>query len=345
MNQTATIAPDRNVPSPADRNVRAHQEEPAEVTELSGKEDDGNSWRRRGEEASAALSESTLNTVAGELGVSPAALRSLGMGFEGFAVTFPMHDAGGRVVGLRLRPLKDLHAKQGAEGSALGLFLPGERQRGKAELICEGESDTAAGLTLGFASIGTPGAGQCAGEAARFCRARLTSAPCIVAHNDPDKTGQRGAERIAAALLAASVPCRVLTVPSPWKDLRDWLMRGGLTSKVLRKVLRECTPRLPERFPRGFLRLPHHLARRGALRQVGPTAWAVWCAIAGFADAEGRCWPARRLLAELVGVDVRTIDGAKARLRAAGLLTWKRGGIAGGKKRANVYTIDAGEIF
>lgn len=345
MSAPATIAPDKKPRSCSNRKPRSPQEDPCEAEELSGKEASTEQWEERDKAARQALSQATLDDVAKRLDVSAVALGSLGMGFDKYAVTFPMFDPSGRCCGLRLRPLGDLHSKQAADGSALGLFLPDERRRGKIALVCEGESDTAAGLTLGFASVGTPGAGQCAEDVAEFLRARLTSAPCVIGHNDPDGAGEKGAERIAAALLAAGVPCRVLIVPAPWNDLRAWRTAQPLTAGALKAAIRDCPLRWPEHFPKGFAAVPNHLAKRGAIRVVGATAWACWCAIASFADEDGQCWPGRELIAELVGVDVRTVDAAKERLRAAGLLAWKRGGIVGGAKRANVYQVDFGEKF
>ena len=206
---------------------------------------------------------------------------------------------------------------------------------GAADLICEGESDLATGLSLGYPGIGTPGTGQCAEEVARYYAARPAVVPCIVGDADADGAGQRGAERLAGALLAGGTPCRVLIAPDEYHDLRGWLTKGGLTPALLAEAVGARPIRWPDDAARGFFLSPNWTVKRRIIAHVGPTAWAVYCAIGSFADGDGRCWPDREQVAALVGVSVKTVGDALSRLREAKLLNWRRGGT----KRANEYQI------
>ncbi len=72
-------------------------------------------WERR-------LAEGDLRELAKRLGVSPDALRRLGVGWNGAGFTFPMSDPTGQVMGIRIR--YPTGHKAAVKGSRQGLFIP-----------------------------------------------------------------------------------------------------------------------------------------------------------------------------------------------------------------------------
>jgi len=181
----------------------------------------------------------------------------------------------------------------------------------------------------------TPGAGACEEMVVELFAHRTNACPCVVGDNDD--SGPRGAERLRDALLAADVPCRVLFPPPEFKDLRAWLV-GGLTTAELQRAIEATRVRYPPKWPAGFSMTPHALTRRGLIRQVGHTAFAVLMAIASFQDSRRRARPTREQLADLTGLSLPTVARALHKLREAGVLRWR----SGCTNRANEYTLDLG---
>ena len=100
-------------------------------------------------------------------------------------------------------------------------------------LICEGASDLAAAMTLGFFGVSVPMAGQCAdwvGEAVGHDRPH-----CVIVED----TGDAG-ERNTAALLKVLRPrcerLKVLRMPEGVKDLREWCIGGATREMVLSAI-------------------------------------------------------------------------------------------------------------
>lgn len=185
-----------------------------------------------------------LHRFAGGVGLPSASLRRLGIGFAtredgpvlGMkypvpAWTFPMLDAHGALVGvrIRLRGGKKLCAK----GSYSGLFLPSDIGGHAVQLfICEGETDTAAALALGLAAIGRPGCRSGSREVLRLVR-RLRPRNVVVIADD-DGPGRHGADDLAASLAPHAEDVRVAVAPGG--DLRDWVRAGARRSDVDRLV-------------------------------------------------------------------------------------------------------------
>ena len=317
-----------NLTSPQEETLHTTTTGESVITEID--------WEEKQRQTSQAISASTLKAVASELGVTVESLREIGIGFDEFAITFPTRSAEGNVIGMRMRPLKDLHAKWYAEGSKPGLIIPESAMLVSPELITEGETDLAAALTLGYrAAVATPGAGQCAAEVVRFFQCRTASIPCLIADNDDDNAGQRGAVAIGDALLNADMPYRELLVPKEYNDLRQWLNSKTLSKIRLDITIDTCPIRWPGNAAANFFMQPNWLVRKGIIGHIGPTAWAVFCAIASFANQDGNCYPDRKQIASLVGVSTRTVDDQTKELRRIGLLDWQRGGPG----RANRYQI------
>jgi len=160
-----------------------------------------------------------LVRLATKLGVSQNALARLNCCFarEHHAWAFPMRDGYGELVGIRLR--HESGKKWAVPGSHAGIFLPcGDAQ--ELALICEGPTDTAAALSMGFFAVGRPscsgGGGHIRTALKRLCVRRAV----IVA--DKDDPGMRG-----AMMLAEQLPVSNCIVLLPTKDVREFANRGG----------------------------------------------------------------------------------------------------------------------
>lgn len=173
--------------------------------------------------------------LAATLGVKEIPLRMLKPVYaqEHRAWAFVMRDGYNNMIGIRLRSING--DKWAVPGSHAGIFLP-QCEITRTVLICEGPTDTAAGLSLGYFSIGRP---SCSGGVPHICNAvkRLgITRAVIVADNDPDREvkgktipspGLNG-----AAMLAKYLPIPSATLVLPTKDIREFVKMGG-TSELL----------------------------------------------------------------------------------------------------------------
>ncbi len=142
------------------------------------------------------------------------------------AWAFPMRKASGEVIGIRLRD--NTGHKWAVRGSRAGLFFAD----GQSELvhICEGPTDTAAGLSIGLDCIGRA---SCLGleiEVDALCQRKKAKRAIIVSDNDGP--GHRGAVKLSHAM---TIPT-CLWIP-PAKDLREFVRFGG-TSEVIESLTR-----------------------------------------------------------------------------------------------------------
>jgi 5S rRNA maturation endonuclease (ribonuclease M5) len=175
----------------------------------------------------AALAPERLSVLASSLGLTPEALLQLEVGWseEHAAYSFPMRDAAGTVIGIRLRSAAT-GQKFAVRGSRQGLFVPMRLGSGDF-LITEGPTDCAAMLSLGFDSVGRPNCNGGLQLLTELVRVRHLSQVVVVA--DTDAPGQAGAERLADVLVAY-VPVRIVTPPA--KDAREWVLLGGTRDAV-----------------------------------------------------------------------------------------------------------------
>lgn len=340
----------------------------------------GVQWQALCSKYQQAIGVKAVERLAGVWGVSAEALRRLGIGFNEHTFTFPMRNARGEIIGIRKRDYKDPTQKYAADDSTNGLFIPaaktpsrnpslksssclqasswgragasvdGAQARGQValgvraasvEVITEGESDLAAALTLGFEGIGRPGAREGAKEIVAFFRGCLTACPCITGDNDPDHlTGQEGAEVLAEALVGAGVPCRILTPPADFKDLREWLTRGNLTAAALRAAIDRRPIRWPDDDAPGFVQVPNRALRLGLTAGIGAGPFSLACVLLSFYMPGGKVYPPREVLASLLGVTVGTVDRWKRVLEKHGISEWRRGGTG----RANAYQVNFGPV-
>jgi len=179
----------------------------------------------------AATPDADLARHAADLGVTAAALRDLGAAYAPpyRAWAFPMRDGSGKVVGVRLRA--EDGRKWAIKGSREGLFYPETTPADHVAWVCEGPTDTAAGLTMGLWVVGRP---SCAGAVdhvnALFRRLAIHRAVIVADRDDPKRRpdgsrwrpGSDGAARLGAAL---RVQYRLIFPGA--KDLRAWVQAGA----------------------------------------------------------------------------------------------------------------------
>ena len=141
-----------------------------------------------------------LERLADSLGLSAESLRRLGAGWLSGrrAWGFPMRDASGRIVGVRLRFPNG--RKLSVKGGKEGLFIPEGLPPGGRLLVCEGPTDCGACLDWGFAAIGRP---SCNGGVRHVVEMAQRLRPAeVVVVGDGDAPGRLGAERLASILTA-----------------------------------------------------------------------------------------------------------------------------------------------
>ena len=161
-----------------------------------------------------------LDGLALQLGVADVALVALGLGWTGRNWSFPMFDQDRQCVGIRLRTPGG--RKFAERGSKEGVFLP-SCPLGGPLLITEGPTDAAAMLGLGFDVCGRP---SCLGGV-NFSIDLARGRDAIVVA-DRDEAGRRGARVLAMRLLCGSQSVRVIEPPQGFKDVREWVKRGGV---------------------------------------------------------------------------------------------------------------------
>lgn len=149
-------------------------------------------------------------------------LLELGIRYCGHAWAVPMQDHRGGVAGLRLRLPNG--RKVAAKGSRNGLFIPHNQPTAAGPLyIAEGESDTAALLSMGVRAIGRPGALACFETVVRFVKGLEEEDVVVV--GDADSVGEAGAAQVANGLQALGVRAQVVVPPA--KDVRAWHQAGA----------------------------------------------------------------------------------------------------------------------
>jgi len=171
-----------------------------------------------------------LLRLGNSLGLSQTSLLRLGTGWsdDRWCWSFPMRDADDRVVGIRLR--RPDGSKLSVKGGHEGLFIPEGMDSGGRLLICEGPTDCAALLELGFQAVGRP---SCTGGVKQFCLLvqRLVPEEVVIV-SDSDEPGQRGAEDLASVLVGYCPSVRVIRPPDGVKDAREWKRLGATAAEV-----------------------------------------------------------------------------------------------------------------
>ena len=182
-----------------------------------------------------------LQALADDLKVSKESLLRLRVGWstKHQAWTFPMVDANGNIVGLRLRLPSG--RKLSVRGGHEGIFVPDRLGQCHPLLITEGPTDAAALLDMGFDVVGRP---SCIGgieHAVNFVRNRFPLSIVVVA--DGDVPGRNGAQAFASRILPFATSVRIISPPAGAKDARVWKTRGGTRSEVLTEIAAAHTQR------------------------------------------------------------------------------------------------------
>jgi hypothetical protein len=179
-----------------------------------------------------------IDKLAEQLGVSIRSLERLEAGWHG-NTTFPMRNGRERIIGIRIRGSK---GKWCIPGSRQGLFWPERVYSGSDYplVICEGPTDCAALLTMGFDAIGRPSCMGGTGYIIEFLKGRRRDV-IIMADKDPPKErpdgsvwypGQEGAARLSHAILPFVRSLKVIKPPFH-KDVREWLQAGATHETLL----------------------------------------------------------------------------------------------------------------
>jgi len=179
-----------------------------------------------------------VTKFAEELGVHHTALYALGCAWSRLhmAWAFPMVDGNRNIIGIRLRNHEG--RKWAVKGSQQGLFVPSSKPDSMA-FVCEGPTDAAAALSLGFYAVGRP---SCLGGTEHLktlFRSRHVQRAVLLADND--EPGIRGAERLAVEI---GLPCALLILPA--KDVRAFVQAGG-TRLMVEAILHDTIWRHPKR--------------------------------------------------------------------------------------------------
>jgi hypothetical protein len=193
-------------------------------------ESNGTNFARLAARYQQQVNPDALKALADRLGLSVESLTRLSVGWSASnrAWAFPMHDAAGGVLGIRLRLPNG--KKLSVRGGKEGLFIPaGLTPRGRL-LVTEGPTDCAALLDLGFAAVGRP---SCTGGVKLLVELVTMMKPTeVVIVADADSPGQRGAESLAAVLVAYWGVLKIIAPPVGIKDAREWKRSGATTTDV-----------------------------------------------------------------------------------------------------------------
>ena len=180
-----------------------------------------------------------LSGLSKELGVSALSLSRLNVGWFRKCYTFPMRNGQNKFVGIRMRAKK---GKFAIEGGKNGIFWPlGVFAESREPLfICEGPTDTAALLDLGFEAIGRA---SCNTGKNYIIEMIESKDRIVIIMGDKDEAkfkpdgeayypGQEGAIQLAADLKEHVRHVRIIKPPKQ-KDIRAWLHAGATKEKVM----------------------------------------------------------------------------------------------------------------
>ena len=134
-------------------------------------------------------------------------------------------------------------------GSHAGLFIPSGGPKAQPQqhpmLVCEGPTDTAAALALGFDAVGRPSCTGAAEMLSDYIGQQRRRDVVIIADADgppggrpaclQDDPGRFGAHALADTLGPVARTVRVITA-APHKDLRAWLGAGATSAAVRARI-------------------------------------------------------------------------------------------------------------
>lgn len=173
-----------------------------------------------------------LQRLANDLGLSVDNLGRLGIGWCGWGWSFPMKDAKGQIIGIRVR--KRNGEKLCVSGSRQALFLPDGLNFTDFLLVAEGPTDCAALLDLGFNSIGRPSCSGGTDLIASLCKTHWPRSIVIAA--DTDEPGHKGARHLASRLRGYCTSITIVFPPLGFKDIRAWKKSGASREDVVQGI-------------------------------------------------------------------------------------------------------------
>jgi hypothetical protein len=162
------------------------------------------------------------------------------IGWDGEAFTLPSMNGYEELTGI-MRRFPDGH-KVWVSRSRNGLFIPKLKTWQGNLFVCEGWSDAAALIEMGFRAIARSNCETGTEDIKTLLRRRNeVERVTVVADNDPDNVhgdvGQRGAKRLARAL-HGQVQTGLLIIPEEYKDMRQWYTEAD---PVKQAVVERCT--------------------------------------------------------------------------------------------------------
>lgn len=196
-------------------------------------------WDSQVEACQCDLAPSILREQAKALGVSINSLELMDTGWhaDSGSLAWPMRNAAGVTVGIRLR--KPSGFKFAVSGSTNALFIPNNLDLSVSDkiVIVEGPTDTAAAIDLSLNPIGRASARTCLKDLVQICRGKHVT--IIRDQGDKNGDGEKGANELAAELVGQ---CRFVSVVTPMKskDVRSWL-REGATPALARSVINNAS--------------------------------------------------------------------------------------------------------
>lgn len=168
------------------------------------------------------LTDARLKTISEQLNIESEFLKDVGIGWcaPQQAYTFPMSNQNMEIVGIRTRHLDG--SKRAIKGSRQGIFMTFADARIFQDpiVVCEGPTDTAALLQLGFNAIGRPSA-----LGGREILLDILKDREVVIVSDNDGAGRKGAEDLARSLDRTA--SSTIVIEPPAKDARAWLKDGA----------------------------------------------------------------------------------------------------------------------
>lgn len=196
------------------------------LQQIRAVEDANPRWAELHKELRRAITESQIAQLAARLKVTSESLDRMEIGWcvKDQAWTFPEYNGHGEICGI-VRRYAD-GEKKAMPGAKRGLYLPpGWKNQSGPLYICEGQSDTAAGIMRGFRAIGRPNKNAGLSHLVEILR-EVADEIIVVKDNDVE-TASTGKECLAKKLSnALQRKIGIYNPPEGYKDLRDFLTKG-----------------------------------------------------------------------------------------------------------------------
>lgn len=198
------------------------------VPALPVQEESNIDWEAGVTKCEQAMAPHQWEFMANDLQLPQDSLRAFRMGWSQAkgAYTFPMHDASGKVIGVRLRYPNG--RKLSVKGSRSGLFMHGADMSRGLLLVAEGPTDAAALHSLGYNVVGRP---SCNGGT-KYLYELVNWKHQIVLIPDKDKPGIDGAESVAKMLKVKTKQVKIVEPRGVCTDAKEWVV-GGLRREQL----------------------------------------------------------------------------------------------------------------